>query len=267
MVVLPAAIGVGVLRKIAAQAATQAPEGIASARGISRELFGYDFVGLIIKLAVLQIIAWLFAKFMESVISLTGGWFTFIKLLGFNVPAKETMPAALVQLFTTGYQGFKFWDFVKALTMVLLVWEALQYYRTNKDNGAQPSPMTMGIFTLLIGSVGVVTVPELLKRAGIANGGGSTSPYFSLGSKTSIQAGDSLNIGASQLVPNAPLTLGVVGNSYTQSHTASGEGTLLAFFYPPVGLSPGSYRIYLDQTAAGGPRYEASFTILEGIAA
>ena len=266
MVAIPAAIGVGVLRKIAAQAATQAPQGIASARGVSKELFGYDFVGLIIKLSVLQIIAWLFAKFMESVISLTGGWFTFIKLLGFNVPAKEQMPAGLIQLFTTGYQGFKYWDFVKALTMVLLVWEALQYYKTNKDNGAQPSPMTMGIFTVLIGSVGVVTVPELLHRAGVGNGG-SNSQYFSLGSKTSIQAGDSLNIGASQLVPNAPLTLGVVGNSYTQSHTASAEGTLLAFFYPPVSLSPGSYRIYLDQTAAGGPRYEASFTILEGIAA
>ena len=58
----------------------------------SKEIFGYDFIGLIIKLAVFYGVAIIFAKFMEGVILARGGFVQLVKLLGYNVPTDEQYP-------------------------------------------------------------------------------------------------------------------------------------------------------------------------------
>lgn len=274
MAAVPVSLGMGVIRKLVASGALQAGNaGIQSAKGFSKELFGYDFVALITKIVIFYTFAYVFAKFMEGVIYGTNFLASFVfgagKLFGLNLPPKEVFPKLLSDLFIDGYGEYhiKYWDVIKSLSLALVIFEAFQYHNANKNAGAADSPFTLGLFTLIASALAITTFPELVARKGGIGGGGGSNPHLSLGSKTQIQIGDSLNIGADGLVPNVNLILGIVGNTYTEGKVASPEGTLLAFFTPPIGLSPGVYRLYLDQTQYGGPRYETPFTILEGIAA
>ena len=79
----------------------------------SKEIFGYDFVGLIIKLAVFYGVALIFSKFMEGVIYARGAFVIIANTLGFNIPSGDQFPQSLKDLFgETGIKGFKFWDIV-----------------------------------------------------------------------------------------------------------------------------------------------------------
>ena len=131
----------------------------------SKEIFGYDFIGLIIKLAVFYGVAIIFAKFMEGVILARGGFVQLVKLLGYNVPTDEQYPQVLKDLFgEQGIKGFKFWDIIKVISILLVIAEFSRYVNTNKSLNAKSSPMTIGIFTLIIITLGLTTIPELYKR-------------------------------------------------------------------------------------------------------
>ena len=139
-------------------------EAIRGAKQVSVELFSYDFVGLFIKLATYYGVAIIFAKFMEAVI-VTRGWFvTAAAIFGWTIPTSEQVPESLKKLFLDGYGGFKFWDAVKIISILLVVAEMIRYTNSNKKNGGESSPLTLGIFILIIAVLGVVTIPELLQR-------------------------------------------------------------------------------------------------------
>ena len=107
---------------------------------VSKEIFGYDFVGLIVKLAVFY-------------------------TLGFNIPQSDQLPDSLKNLFgEQGVKGFKFWDIIKVISILLVIAEFSRYVNTNKSLNAKSSPMTIGIFTLIIITLGLTTIPELYKR-------------------------------------------------------------------------------------------------------
>ena len=145
--------------------------GIQAGKQVSKEIFGYDFVGLIIKLFVFYAVAFLFAKFMEAVIF---GQNTFVGIYNFvaglnsqgltKIPNKDLFPQSLKDLFGEGVKGFKFWDIIKIVSILLVVAEFMRYVNTNKALGAKSSPMTIGIFTLIIVALGLTTVPELIQR-------------------------------------------------------------------------------------------------------
>ncbi len=139
-------------------------EGIGVARTASLELFGYDFIGLGIKLLVYFIVAFAFAKFMEAVIFARGIWVILAQTLGFSIPKADMFPDSLKKLFGGGISGFKFWDIVKIVAVLLVIAEFFRYLEANKKAGSKSSPMTMGIFVGIIGMLGIVTVPELIKR-------------------------------------------------------------------------------------------------------
>lgn len=136
-----------------------------SSKQLSKEIFGYDFVGLLVKLFIFYSVGFVIAKVMEAIIFSRGVFTTLANLFGFQIPNSEQLPTALINLFgETGLHGFKFWDFVKIISVLLVIAEFFQYLNTQKMTGGKPSPMTMGIFTLIIISLGLVTIPELLKR-------------------------------------------------------------------------------------------------------
>jgi hypothetical protein len=138
--------------------------GIQAGKQVSKEIFGYDFVGLIIKLFVFYAVAFVFAKFMEGVIYARGAFTVIANTLGFSIPSNEQLPQSLKDLFEEGVKGFKFWDIIKIVSILLITAEFFRYVNTNKALGAKASPMTIGIFTLMILALGLTTVPELIQR-------------------------------------------------------------------------------------------------------
>jgi len=139
--------------------------GIQTGKVVSKEIFGYDFVGLILKLAVFYGVALIISKIMESIIFARGAFTIISNTLGFNIPNADQFPQSLKDLFSeTGIKGFKFWDIIKIVSILLVTAEFMRYVNTNKALGAKSSPMTIGIFTLIIVALGLTTVPELIQR-------------------------------------------------------------------------------------------------------
>ena len=146
-------------------ASAVATTGIQAGKQVSKEIFGYDFVGLIVKLFVFYAVAFVFAKFMEGVIYARGAFSIIANTLGFSIPSNEQLPQSLKDLFgEQGVKGFKFWDIIKIVSILLVVAEFMRYVNTNKALGAKSSPMTIGIFTLMIVALGLTTIPELIQR-------------------------------------------------------------------------------------------------------
>ena len=138
--------------------------GIDSAKVASKEIFGFDFVNLGIKLLVYFTVALLFAKIMEAIVFARGSFVLLANFLGFNIPKEEQLPQSLKDLFNGGIKGFKFWDVVKIIALLLIITEFIMYVNQNRKVGSNPSPMTIGVFILIISALGVTTVPELIKR-------------------------------------------------------------------------------------------------------
>ncbi len=138
--------------------------GIDTAKSASREIFGFDFVNLGLKLLVYFTVALIFSKVMEAIIFARGSFVLIANLFGFNIPKEEQLPQTLKDLFNGGIHGFKFWDIVKIVALLLVITEMIMYINQNRRVGSNPSPMTLGVFTLIIVSLGITTVPEIVKR-------------------------------------------------------------------------------------------------------
>ena len=142
-----------------------ASTGLQAGKQVSKEIFGYDFVGLIVKLVVFYGVALVIAKVMEAIIFARGAFVILANTLGYNIPSADQLPQSFKDLFgETGVKGFKFWDIIKIVSILLVVAEFMRYVNTNKALGAKSSPMTIGIFTLIIVALGLTTIPELIQR-------------------------------------------------------------------------------------------------------
>lgn len=127
-----------------------------------KERFNYDFVNLGVKLLVFFTIMFVFAKFMEAVIFVRGGFLLLANLLGFKIPQADQVPQSLKDLFNDGVHGFKFWDIVKIVAMFLVVAEFMRYMSNNQ--GTKASPATIIIFIAIFAILGITTIPELKNR-------------------------------------------------------------------------------------------------------
>jgi hypothetical protein len=139
-------------------------EALGAGRAVSTDLFGYDFVGLAVKMAVFFAVAIIFSKFMEAVILTRGAFVTLANLFGWQIPTSEQIPESIKKLFDGGKSGFKFWDIVKIVAMLLVIAEFMRYVNTNRKAGSSSSPMTIGIFILIVSVLAVTSIPELAKR-------------------------------------------------------------------------------------------------------
>ena len=127
---------------------------------LSKEQFGYDFVGLGIKLFIYFTVALLFAKFMEGVLFAKGIFISLANLFGANLPSDQDIPDSLKKLFNGGIGGFKFWDIVKIVAVLLVITEMIRYIHLTQKS----SPMTLGLFGLIITALILITIPELIAR-------------------------------------------------------------------------------------------------------
>ena len=102
---------------------------------------------------------------MEAIIFARGAFVILANTLGYNIPNADQLPQSFKDLFgEKGVKGFKFWDIIKIVSILLVVAEFMRYVNTNKALGAKSSPMTIGIFTLIIVALGLTTIPELIQR-------------------------------------------------------------------------------------------------------
>ena len=150
----------------AAMALKLGNEGIKKAKNQSIELYGYDFVGLMMKLVVYFIVAYFVEKYIwwtqqKPVNQILAGIFS---ALG-GLPLFALTPTILKYFDNSEVnRGIKFWDIVKAGAVGLVAWEAYNYYKTQENLGGKVSPMTIGIFGLILSLLGFVAIPDILKK-------------------------------------------------------------------------------------------------------
>ena len=126
------------------------------------ELFKYDFLGLTQKLAIYFVFAYLIAKIFEGIIFGQGLLLQFAALFGLKLP--QSLPEPIVNFFKDGIKGFRYWDFVKILAVLLVVLELNNYLEQRKRLNEQPSPMTIGVFVVLLTGLTLITFPEIWTR-------------------------------------------------------------------------------------------------------
>ena len=136
------------------------------AKSVSVELYGYDFVGLIIKLMVYFIVAYFVEKYIwwvqqKPVNQILAGIFT--ALGGITV---FPLSQQILKYFDNSEvnRGIKFWDIVKAGAVGLVLWEAMNYHKTQENLGGKVSPMTIGVFGLILALLGFMAIPDILKK-------------------------------------------------------------------------------------------------------
>ncbi len=136
--------------------------GFKTGQKLSTDTFSFDFPGLITKLIVFYLVAYAIAKVFEAIIFGNNVLKSILSLVGLNLP--NTMPESVVNFFTDGFKGVKYWDIVKVLSILLVIMEWNNWNNTQKALKISPSPMTQGVFAVLITGLALITVPELVQR-------------------------------------------------------------------------------------------------------
>lgn len=116
---------------------------------------GYDFLNLFQGLLVVFLIA----KAIEVYVQLTTGastaWVQIVKLFGFQVPTNT--PNALVTLVTTGFSGIKYWDIIKGLMILIVIYE----WSRAKDRLNSSGQLAFGMIAAFLT---LITIPSLTQR-------------------------------------------------------------------------------------------------------
>ena len=109
-----------------------ADQGIKKAKKQSVELFGYDFVNLMLMLSIYYVIAFLIAKYFEAVILGKGIINDIAKTFGFGIAFPESVH--IRKLFVEGYgeeTKIKYWDIIKSISILLVV---MEWHKFNGDS-------------------------------------------------------------------------------------------------------------------------------------
>ena len=136
--------------------------GLKESQKYSVSVLGYDFIGLVSRLSVFFIMAFLINSYFIATIS-GGIW---LNSLGgfFNMKFPTTLPEWLTQLFTTGYKGFTFWNLVTTIAVLIVVVEAMQYDRMLKEKGQKPNVTTLAVFGVIALGLSLITFPTIIQK-------------------------------------------------------------------------------------------------------
>ena len=188
---------IGLLSKLTPQTfvASQALKGVGKAKDIATEKFGYDFLGLGLRLLLFFAVAFLIEAYFKSKIAineiindpdrqvgiisglfgLTGIVFNFLYQSFQQDKPDEPAPTpitsdffnneALKAVFSEeGYHGFHYWDIIKIIALLLVVMEWRRFSAMTKATGGQVQPLTHGLFILFIVGLGLSIIPQLVSK-------------------------------------------------------------------------------------------------------
>jgi len=130
----------------------------------SVQILGYNFVNLFVQLFIYFALAFAFAKIMEGIIFFRGGFVIIANLLGIKIPNKEQFPQSLRDLFDGGISGFKFWDVVKVVAVIIVIAEFVVYLQIREESGKKVSPITIAVFLMIGLFLTLTSIPALLQR-------------------------------------------------------------------------------------------------------
>jgi len=136
--------------------------GLKASREYSVSVLGYDFIGLISRLAVFFLTGFLINSYFRATIS-GGIWLN--SLAGFfGVKFPDTLPEWTVKLFTTGYHNITFWQIVQIIGVLIVVVEYMQYDRMLKQNNERPNITTGAVFAMIGLGLSLITFPQIITK-------------------------------------------------------------------------------------------------------
>jgi len=136
--------------------------GLKASREYSVSVLGYDFIGLISRLAIFFITGFLINAYFQATIQ-GGIWLN--SLAGFfGVKFPDTLPDWTVKLFTTGLHNITFWQIVQIISVLIIVVEYMQYDRMLKEKGEKPNVTTGAVFAMIGLGLSLITFPQIVQK-------------------------------------------------------------------------------------------------------
>ena len=136
--------------------------GLKASREYSVSVLGYDFVGLISRLAIFFVTGFLINAYFHA--SISGGiWLNSLAgFLGLKFP--NTLPDWTIKLFTTGYKGITFSQIIQIIAVLIVVIEYMQYERMLKERQEKPNVTTGAVFAMIGLAISLLTFPQIIQK-------------------------------------------------------------------------------------------------------
>jgi len=136
--------------------------GLKASREYSVSVLGYDFIGLISRLAIFFITGFLINAYFQATIQ-GGIWLN--SLAGFfGVTFPTTLPEWTTKLFTTGIHNITFWQIVQTIAVLIVIVEYMQYDRMLKESGERPNITTGAVFAMIGLGLSLITFPQIVQK-------------------------------------------------------------------------------------------------------
>ena len=136
--------------------------GLKASREYSVSVLGYDFVGLISRLAIFFLTGFLINSYFQATIQ-GGIWLNSLAgFFGLNFPT--TLPEWTTKLFTTGFHNITFWQIVQVIAVLIVVVEYMQYDRMLKQTNEKPNVTTGAVFAMIGLGLSLITFPQIVQK-------------------------------------------------------------------------------------------------------
>ena len=136
--------------------------GLKASREYSVAVLGYDFIGLISRLAIFFLTGFLINSYFQATIQ-GGIWLNSLAgFFGLNFPT--TLPEWTTKLFTTGFHNITFWQIVQTIAVLIVVVEYMQYDRMLKQTNEKPNVTTTAVFAMIGLGLSLITFPQIIQK-------------------------------------------------------------------------------------------------------
>jgi len=136
--------------------------GLKASREYSVSVLGYDFIGLISRLAIFFLTGFLINSYFQATIQ-GGIWLNSLAgFFGLNFPT--TLPEWVTKLFTSGFHNITFWQIVQTIAVLIVVVEYMQYDRMLKQTDQKPNVTTTAVFTMIGLGLSLITFPQIIQK-------------------------------------------------------------------------------------------------------
>ena len=136
--------------------------GLKASREYSVSVLGYDFIGLISRLAIFFVTGFLINSYFQATIQ-GGIWLNSLAgFFGLNFPT--TLPEWVTKLFTTGFHNITFWQIVQTIAVLIVVVEYMQYDRSLKETNQKPNVTTTAVFGMIGLGLSLITFPQIIQK-------------------------------------------------------------------------------------------------------
>ena len=136
--------------------------GLKASREYSVSVLGYDFIGLISRLAIFFLTGFLINSYFQATIQGNIWLNSLAGFFGLNFPT--TLPEWVTKLFTTGFHNITFWQIVQVIAVLIVVVEYMQYDRMLKEKQEKPNITTGAVFAMIGLGLSLITFPQIVQK-------------------------------------------------------------------------------------------------------